>query len=55
MKQDIDIELLNGSLKDLLLKDVSRKYSVLSEDSNRINLEELMKNKKNNETIMLYA
>jgi len=52
MKQDIDIELLNGTLKDLLLKDVSRKYSVLSEDSNRINLEELMKNEKNNETIM---
>jgi hypothetical protein len=52
MKQDLDIELLNGPLKNLLLKDISKKYSNLSTDSNRINLEKLIKNEKNDETIM---
>ena len=52
MKQDLDIELLNGPLKNLLLKDISRKYSNLLTDSNRINLEKLIKNEKNDETIM---
>ena len=52
LKQDLDIELLNEPIKNLLSKDISRKYSNLSTDSNRINLEKLIKNEKNNETIM---
>ena len=52
MRQDLDIELLNEPLKNLLLKDVSKKYSNISTDSNRIKLENLIKNEKNDETIM---
>ena len=52
LKQDLDIELLNEPIKNLLQKDISRKYSNLSTDSNRINLEKLIENEKNNETIM---
>ena len=52
MRQDLDIELLNEPLKNLLLKDVSKKYSNISTDSNRIKLENLIKNEKNDEIIM---
>lgn len=52
MKQDSDKELLNGPLMNLLLKDVSSKYSNLSTDSNRINLEKLIKTEISNEVIM---
>lgn len=51
-KKDSDIELLNGPLKSLLLKDISKKFSNLSKDSNRLKLEKLMKDEKNNKTIM---
>ena len=52
MRQDLDIKLLNEPLKNLLLKDVSKKYSNISTDSNRIKLENLIKNEKNDEIIM---
>ena len=52
MRQDLDIELLNEPLMNLLLKDVSKKYSNISADSNRIKLENLIKNEKNDEIIM---
>ena len=52
MRQDLDIELLNEPLKNLLLKDVSKKYSNISADSNRIKLKNLIKNEKNDEITM---
>lgn len=52
MKQELDAELLNSPLKNLILKDVSPKFSNVSPDSNRIKFEELMKNKKDDKALM---
>ncbi len=52
MRNDLEIELLNGPIKDLLLKDVSPKFGDLSPDSNRTKFENLMENEKSDETIM---
>ena len=52
MKQELDLKLLNSPLKDLLLKDISSKYSNLPSNSNRVNLEKILESEKNDEAIM---
>jgi hypothetical protein len=52
MKQDLDLKLLNSSLKDILIKDISPKYTNLDPNSNRVKLEEILEKEKNDEIIM---
>ena len=52
MKQNLDLELLNSPLKDILIKDISPKYTNLNPNSNKVKLEEIMEKEKNNEIIM---
>ena len=52
LKQDTDLKLLNSTLKDILLKDISPKYTSLNPNSNRVKLEEILQNEKNDEIIM---
>ena len=52
MKQELDLKLLNSSLKDILIKDISPKYTNLSPNINRVNLEEILEKEKNDEVIM---
>jgi hypothetical protein len=52
MKQELDLKLLNSPLKDLLLKDISSKYSNLPSNSNRVNLAKILESEKNDEAIM---
>ena len=52
MKQEFDLKLLDSPLKDILLKDISPKYTNLSPNSNRINIQKILENEKNDETIM---
>ena len=52
MKQECDLKLLNSSLKDILIKDISPKYTNHSPNTNKINLEEILEKEKNDEIIM---
>ena len=52
LKQETDLKLLNSTLMDILLKDISRKYTSLNPNSNRVKLEEILRNEKNDEIIM---
>jgi hypothetical protein len=52
MKKELDLELLNSPLKDILMKDISPKYTNLDPKSNRVNLEKIQENEKNDEIIM---
>ena len=52
MKKELDLDLLNSPLKDILMKDISPKYTNLDPNSNRVNLEKILENKKNDEIIM---
>ena len=52
MKQELDLKLLDSPLKDLLLKDISPKYTNLPPNINRVHLEEILETEKNDETIM---
>jgi len=51
MKQEFDLKLLNSPLKDILIKDISPKYTNLSPNSNRVNIQKILENEKNDETI----
>ena len=53
MKQELDLKLLDSSLKDILLKDISPKYSNFSPKTNRVKLEEILEKEKNDDIIML--
>jgi len=52
MKQELDLKLLDSPLKDLLLKDISPKFTNLPPNSNKVNLEKILEDEKNNEVIM---
>ena len=52
MKQELDLKLLNSSLKEILIKDISPKYTNLSPNTNRVNLEEILEKEKNDEIII---
>ena len=52
MKQELDLKLLDSSLKDILIKDISPKYSKLDPNTNRVKLEEILEKEKNDEIIM---
>ena len=42
MKKELDLELLSSPLKDILIKDISPKYTNFSSNTNRVNLEEIL-------------
>ena len=52
MKKESDLELLNSPLKDILMKDISPKYANLDPKSNRVHLEKILENEKNDKIIM---
>ena len=47
MKQEFDLKLLDSPLKDILLKDISPKYTNFSPNSNKINIQKILENEKN--------
>ena len=51
MKKESNLELLRLSLKDLLSKNISSKYSTLSEDFNKKIVDEILLKEKDNEII----
>ena len=46
MKKELDLELLDSPLKNILVKDISPKYTNLNPNSNRVKLEEILEKKK---------
>ena len=46
MKQELDLKLLDSSLKDILIKDISPKYTNLDPNTNRVKLEEILEKEK---------
>ena len=49
MKQEFYLKLLDSPLKE---KDISPKYTNLSPNSNKINIQKILENEKNDETII---
>ena len=49
--RDKNLEFLEMRLKDIVSNNISGKYSILSEDSNKIIIDEIYKNEKDNEII----
>ena len=52
IKKDSELSLLNKSLKEIFSQDISSKYSRLPNDSNRIIIERILTDEKNNDIIM---
>lgn len=52
IKQELDLKLLDSPLKDLISKDISPKYLNLPSNSNRVNMEKILENERDDETIM---
>jgi len=52
MKQDLDLQLLDSPLKDIIIKDISPKYTNLNPNSNKVILEEILEKEKDDEIIM---
>lgn len=52
IKKDSELSLLNKSLKEIFSQDISSKYSRLPNDSNRIIIERILTDEKDNDIIM---
>ena len=57
MKKELDLELLDSPLKNILIKDISPKYTNLNPNSNRVKLEQILEKeeKEKNDEILLFV